>query len=653
MNHAKLRLAVVVGILTGLVQLADSSEVPYSLWANADRCEVAWVATVKSFDGMEVIFQVDQVLRGPAQDGPGRLIMVPGWSLVPPTRPVPPLPLPGAEPAAPQPVAPEQPTTPNTYGMVVGKQYVVFGQRYDAGLYAQPHRPGGMATELTDDNRAETMAAVEKCLELSALDDPVDRAVGLIEAIKGKDGEPWQELFYTVSYLSRRVLRDRDTTAADKDRVASALMTLLDDENPAIRIAALQTLHWQPGPEWMAKVADATGDDDDKVAAAAVRALVQDPTPEALDILLALAQHASPARRAMACKKLYLFSDERASAVQVELLDDPDADVRAAAATAMQGLFQSNADVVPVAKLLAMLDDPEPTIRTGAARALQACPNEEPIRPLLDKLLAAETEPNMRGVISSALQGMIKNDVGRQLVAAERDRIIAIYYENGGWRAYKLLKAIGLSKSLDMIIADTRSDDPELQQKACWLLAAFGEPRSRAAIVALLDDDDDNVRGTAIRVTKDSISRSGDVMPGAETKFVDLLKSPSDLTKAQALRALEDLAFLPSVTEAILAGLKPSRGLELATRQKLVKILARIYPRTRESMAELIAADLSPYVAVLTESTDVAGAEAAIKLLRHIGTPEAIAALSQAAESHAIEEIRQRAKAIITPPAGQ
>ena len=82
-------------------------------------------------------------------------------------------------------------------------------------------------------------------------------------------------------------------------------------------------------------------------------------------------------------------------------------------------------------------------------------------------------------------------------------------------------------------------------------------------------------------------------------------------------------------------------------------MLARIYPRTRESMAELIAADLSPYVAVLTESTDAAGAEAAIKLLRHIGTPEAIAALSKAGESHTVGEIRQRAKAIITPPAGQ
>ena len=54
----------------------------------------------------------------------------------------------------------------------------------------------------------------------------------------------------------------------------------------------------------------------------------------------------------------------------------------------------------------------------------------------------------------------------------------------------------------------------------------------------------------------------------------------------------------------------------------------------------LILADLTPYIAVLNESTEIRNAAGpAIALLQKIDTPDAIAALEQAAETHEVEDV--------------
>ena len=104
------------------------------------------------------------------------------------------------------------------------------------------------------------------------------------------------------------------------------------------------------------------------------------------------------------------------------------------------------------------------------------------------------------------------------------------------------------------------------------------------------------------------------------------------------------------VVRALLGELAAERDSQLATRQKIVSILVTHYADLMNLRADLIAADVSPYVAVLAESTDAEGAADAIALLRYIATPEAIAALAEAAENHPVEEIREQARDAITPP---
>lgn len=104
-------------------------------------------------------------------------------------------------------------------------------------------------------------------------------------------------------------------------------------------------------------------------------------------------------------------------------MDDPDARVRAAAATALAN--HGHQEHLPL--LVRALRDPEPIVRVEAARALQRIHGSIAIDALIGALkVEAEPEPAVRAEVAHALGQYPQRRVAHALIAALADRSLAV-----------------------------------------------------------------------------------------------------------------------------------------------------------------------------------------------------------------------------------
>jgi HEAT repeat protein len=183
-----------------------------------------------------------------------------------------------------------------------------------------------------------------------------------------------------------------------------------------------------------------------------------DKTDDRLVVLLSLEGDPQPNVREMVAQRLGGgFSAEDCGPALLRLLDDPDARVRAAAASSLARVKPEVTAALP--RLLELLDEPDPDCRLQAAMAIWRVGQKK-----------------HREVILVLRQGM-KN----------REHHPMVRYE-----ALRLLGQIGkdaMEVFPDLVACATAESDPAFRSEAAYNLAQFGAPAIPVLITVLRDTD--------------------------------------------------------------------------------------------------------------------------------------------------------------------
>ncbi len=219
------------------------------LWPD-EAYQVVWVATVTGFDGVEVLLDVQEVLKGDSPGDNARLSL---------PRPVEPRisralfrhPRTGDYVPSPPYVPLEFPYEPDRRGLTVGKQYVLYGlsttdpasvaRRHQTRAYPPqqelitlPSRSMSRAIGLTAANRDEAIAATLATLALAAIEDRTEQVLAIIAELP----ESGQLLRGTLV----DILPSRTEGLTDKRRLVRPLTALLDSTELTIRWAAVRAM---------------------------------------------------------------------------------------------------------------------------------------------------------------------------------------------------------------------------------------------------------------------------------------------------------------------------------------------------------------------------------------------------------------------------
>lgn len=174
----------------------------------------------------------------------------------------------------------------------------------------------------------------------------------------------------------------------------------------------------------------------------------------------------------------------------VDLLDDPDAAVRAAAAEAVGEMELGRA----VPALTAALRDPSRRVRREAAKALGKI--EDPgAADALGRALASEGDRKVRKAVAWALG---ETETPEAVAALEE----ALGEVEDRWVRKKIVAALGetrLSSAVPVLESLLDADDRELRGAALGALVENDTGRARAALTAALESDDAELRAMAAR----------------------------------------------------------------------------------------------------------------------------------------------------------
>ena len=159
------------------------------------------------------------------------------------------------------------------------------------------------------------------------------------------------------------------------------LAARLESSDPAERRAAAETIAAASGPTPLDSFTPALGAGDWKIRGAAVRSLAESADQGLLQSLVDALRHQHRSFSTLSSAlKVLAMSDVPMTAALVQLLDDPDADLRIQAALAL-GEQQDPAAIEP---LLALLEDPDANVRFHAIEALGRLRATEAVDALAD-----------------------------------------------------------------------------------------------------------------------------------------------------------------------------------------------------------------------------------------------------------------------------
>ncbi len=570
-------------------------EATVDLWP-PENCQVVWVATVTEFDGMEVELDIHESLKGDAPADAARLTL---------PRPIPRAisrgffrdPKTGAYVASPpyEPLA--YPYDPDRCGLSVGRRYLLYGlsttdpesegrtramgipkeQRQEVMILPSRLMSRDLI-ELTDANRDEALAAARSAVGLAAIEDRTEQILAMIEALPTSGP--------ILRGTLTRTLPGRLKDLPDKTPLVEPLLSLLDHRDPAIQLAALRAMNIDGDRRYVPTIPRRTPSEGASVSVVETSAtplsrlielamqdlpesesstdgLGQDlaevkmkaevvhlaiglvaiyDTPEALEAMLALAQHSDPSRRRLAAQLLAGFDSDRARQMQLALLDDPDGFVRTFALSyglskkARQGSFDSE---VVIPKCIALLDDPIMFARRNAAEALGNSQDDRAVEALLARFMDPTTRHQDQRDICNALSVLYQDQVGVDAIEAHREQIVARMYTSG-WALSefaKLLKLMGTDEAMDVILVDSQSDSPTKREGVCRALTRFIiEPRAAEILIGLLDDPDPEVRSSAIYSIKQYTDHP--LYAVATPKLIALLDDPDAKVRRNATDAM-------------------------------------------------------------------------------------------------------------------
>lgn len=272
----------------------------------------------------------------------------------------------------------------------------------------------------------------------------------------------------------------RTARALDWPDVAERVEQDLQAADVATRRAAARRIA-QLGPGRGGPLAvRALDDPDDEVKLAAADAAIRLDVPEASDAVAGWLNAPDPRLRRKACDVARSLPSARAVAPLARTLGDADADVRAAAAEALG--HQAAGEAVP--PLLGKLDDGSPAVRVAIVGALARLADPRAVVPLVGKV--QDSSPDVREAVARALGDLGDRRASPALVLALRDQSNDVRRD--------ALGALGRMKAPDAVdaVAPFTSDrTPSLRLAALAALGRIATPDALRVLVQNLGTAED------------------------------------------------------------------------------------------------------------------------------------------------------------------
>jgi len=278
-------------------------------------------------------------------------------------------------------------------------------------------------------------------------------------------------------------------------------------------------------------------------------------TQETIPDLIRYTRSKDPVIRLHVAKILGRFSNETVRDALLQMIMDQHKAVRLAA---LEGLGKMHVPV-PSREIVALLRDPDLTVQAKAIETLSQLKDPEVVKYLID-ILQDESEYIRRAAVE-VLNEVADPRAIKDLLNAMRDQDWWVKV-----RAADALGSIGGPKVVDAVIGLINDEDEFLRRTAVEILNSIKDERAIKYLITALKDSDWWVRERAadalaklgdkqavpalldmLRSQPDSASIAIKALAEIGDKAAipalkEVLKSPDDLTKKEAIRALEKLA---------------------------------------------------------------------------------------------------------------
>jgi HEAT repeat protein/beta-lactamase regulating signal transducer with metallopeptidase domain len=331
----------------------------------------------------------------------------------------------------------------------------------------------------------------------------------------------------SVAGVAEHALQDvptpeRQAPAQKRDTAVPALLSVLKDENAAVRLAAVESLGNLSDPRAVDALVQALRTDTDpQVREAAAEALGEIDSPRAVPgLIAALGSEKVGAVRAKIAWALGEIDDKRSGAVEAlgAVVRDPDAEVRRQAVWALGELEAATA--VPM--LIPALKDADTETRKQAAWALGEIQSKDAVEALTPVTKDADVEVRKQAVWAlgniedkralPALEAAVRDanvEVRRQAIEsigqlddlhkAPPALITALKDEDEEVRksAVEALGQLEDEEAIPALIPLTKDADVEVKRAAVEALSSIGGPRAVEVMAGLLKDGDPEIRKIA------------------------------------------------------------------------------------------------------------------------------------------------------------
>jgi HEAT repeat protein len=419
----------------------------------------------------------------------------------------------------------------------------------------------------------------------------------------------------------------------------------LEDRDPAVRALAADTLSRIGDPSAVGALFRHLGDDDQRVAQAAVGAIQSLGSEQTEALALDAARADDPRRRRAALRIISYFGYSRGLDVLLQAMREPDERLRDAAiyglpfiddpravdalleasrhesertrAAAMRALGQTEKEARVTSCLLGGLNDKDAWVRYYACQSLGKL-NEEAAADAI-VALANDEAGQVRVAVVDALAHLHSESA---LVALRR----AAVSEDSDVRRAALL-GLGVSKRLDalpVLLEAATQGDPATRLVALSAVAEYDAPETVTALMRAAGDADESVRSAAVGFLA---TRMG---AGATRALVSLLGDSALRERVVSALALPAEGRIPGLLAAL-------ESADESVAPLLVASLARM--QRADSRAALVSA---------LSSSSPEGRRAAAVAVAALGTVEAREALERAAAQDEDAEVRRACLAALS-----
>lgn len=409
--------------------------------------------------------------------------------------------------------------------------------------------------------------------------------------------------------------------------ILEALHLATSDREWSVRAQAVTALGKLRAKEALPRLIERLGDDEAIVREAAAAAIAE---MEAADLTAFLPQFLNLLRdpnawiRAAAATILQRIPDAQAREALLEALKDPVEDVRAQAARSLHAFPEARV----VSALLTALDDPSPSVRLAAVWSLKTLGAQEAIKPLMG--LLDTTDEGLQDAVADALAYLVGD------VRALLRELQGLSSEAGRRGAVRTLARRREREAAEALCAFLRDPSARVREAAARALGRYRERRVVEALLAALNDPAESVRIAALdalseiratealdavmRATRDPsdrvkqhaavcLGKLGD--SNAQAPLAELLNAPPPSVQAAAAIGLALLRNTAHVPE-ILARLKDPQvqaaaraWLERESKETIARVRAFLHI---EALDDLVLPDfermIEHYIHIVRHSQD-------------------------------------------------